>query len=235
MPVERFYSPQEFTPQQNLVLEETEFHHLAHVVRIQVGEEVELVNGAGALARATVRTLQKKSATLEIIAVSKQQPAQREVILAQAVTRLSRLDFILEKGTELGMTQLWLFPGDRSDRKGINEVQVGRMAAVTIAAMKQCGRLFLPKIVLKEALARWEIPPYVSFFGDVAPEAPGITQFLQQQLQKDVLFYIGPESGFSDNEQRELQRLKARGVKLHSNILRADTAALVALAAITVP
>jgi 16S rRNA (uracil1498-N3)-methyltransferase len=229
MPAERFYVPQDLFLDQVVLLEDQEFHHLVNVMRSKEGEAVEVVNGKGALGYATVQRIEKKRASLHIKDVLFESKNKIEIILAQAIPRLNRLDFILEKGTELGMSQLWLFPTQLSDRKELTDHQLERMKSITIAAMKQCGRLFLPQIVIKPALPKWEKPAYNCFFGDLNPQAPIFSKLQHTNLEKGILFYIGPESGFTAEETQLLQRMGVEGVKLHPNILRTDTAALVAL------
>ena len=144
------------------------------------------------------------------------------------------IGWILEKGTELGLTEFWLFPGHHSERKTLTEHQLQRLRALTIAAMKQCGRLYLPTITLKPPLSEWESPHPPAFFGDLSPDAPPLFNAWQQNPRQDeVLFFIGPESGFSKEEESTLRHFDATGVKLHQNILRTDTAALAALTLIS--
>jgi len=227
MPAERYYLSEKFGVGEELFLVEDEFQHLTRVMRAKESEEIELVNGAGGLASAIIERLEKKRAVLKIEKVSTESPSSKKIILAQAIPRINRLDFIVEKGTELGMSELWLFPGKLSERKDLSEHQLNRLKAVTIASMKQCGRLFLPNILLKKPLDKWESLPSPAFFGDLNPQAP----LLQStKIPDQVIFFIGPESGFTDDEEKKLQTLGAQGVKLHPNILRTDTAALVALA-----
>lgn len=230
MPAERFYINTDLAKSQNIFLEDQEFHHLAHVMRIKPNEEVEIVNGQGVLAKAVVLQIDKKRATLQIQSLEQQKTPSNELILAQAIPRPSCLDFILEKGTELGMTQIWLFPTKHGGRKRFNEQQLARMKTITIASMKQCGRLFLPVIYEKPSLEQWKSPQYPAFFGDLDSHTPPFKDVLQQKKSKSLIFFVGPESGFSDEEINILKSLPATGVKLHENILRAETAAIVALA-----
>lgn len=233
MPAERFFAEQPLKMGESLYLENQEHHHLVHVMRVEVGETIELVNGSGALAKALVERVEKKRALLRILNVHTEQRPSTEIILAQAIPRSNRIDFILEKGTELGMTQLWLFPAIQGERKRLTEHQFERLRGLTIAAMKQCGRLYLPTIIEKPPLAQWEAPSYPSFFGDTDPKAPPFLPLWQKERTKGIVFYIGPESGFTETEIEQLHRLKAKGVKLHPHILRTDTAALTALSLIT--
>lgn len=233
MPAERYFVEGNFHTGSQVKLEGQEHHHLVHVMRAKAGESVELINGAGELAIAIISQIEKKRATLEIQKISKEPKPGFEIVLAQATPRINRLDFILEKGTELGMTQLWLFPGDNSERKSLTEHQLDRMRSLVIAAMKQCGRLYLPTISQKSSLTNWKQQEFPCFFGDVGSEAPPLAKAWQNTSHSNgVIFFIGPESGFSDKEEKALKDLGALGVKLHDNILRTDTAALAALAQI---
>lgn len=233
MPAERFYSDSPLTLNDTIILRDQEFHHLKHVMRITQGQEVEVVNGAGVLAIANVGKLAKDHVALTIVSSEITPQPIEEVILVQAMPRSNRLDFILEKGTELGVTQFWLFPSFHSPRKQMTENQVERMQALTIAAMKQCGRLHLPHVILKPPLSEWSVPPGRLFFGDVCPGAPRfLDSWKESKPTFPVLFFTGPESGFTEDEVNRLKEWKAQGVKLHSHILRTETASLVALSLI---
>ena len=230
MPAERFFISHPLSETKQLSLEGSEFHHLIHVMRAKEGDSIELVNGVGELATLSIFAIEKKRALLQVETVIFEAKPTFEVILAQAVPRTNRLDFILEKGTELGMTQLWLFSTARSEKKTMTDQQVERMQAVTISAMKQCGRLYLPSITVKQPLSFGEKAQYPIFFGDVDPAAPSLIQAWQTEPpQGGVIFYIGPEGGFTEKETKKILANGGRGVKLHNNILRTDTAALSAL------
>jgi 16S rRNA (uracil1498-N3)-methyltransferase len=235
MPENRFFFENSLAEQDLIPLEGNEFHHLVHVMRGKVDDRIEVVNGLGEMADARVAEIGKKRAMIHIDKVKHQPLPQFEVILAQAIPRLNRLDFIVEKGTELGMTKLLLFPGTHSERKKFTDDQLQRMRQVTIAAMKQCGRLDLPAIELKPSLKEWkEFAGMEAYYGDVSPAAPVLmTEWQKAPPKKGVIFFIGPETGFSDEEIGILKELGAKGVRLHPNILRTDTAALVALALVS--
>lgn len=231
MPVERYFLEEPLTLNSKKTLKETEFHHLAHVLRTREGETVEIVNGQGVLAYATVESIQRDKALLSIDKVEESSNVAPRLILAQAMPKPNRLDFILEKGTELGVSEFWLFPGQLSAKKELYPNQIERAKTMTVAAMKQCGRLFLPSIEIKPALKQWNRPEGTSFFGDVNPEALPFLRTWQQLLEKPApfIFFVGPESGFTDDEHLLLRKMGAQGVKLHENILRTDTAALMAM------
>lgn len=232
MPAERFYIDGEIHPQAKIILQGNEFHHLAKVMRKQKGDLIELVNGKGTLAIATVQEVRKDQAILLIDEAKTEPLLSPRLILAQAITKPDRLAFILEKGTELGVDAFWFFPGHLGQHKELYPQQQERARALTIAAMKQCGRLTLPSIELKPVLEKWPLIEGQSFFGDLDPEAPWLgSKEASPSSVYPIIFFTGPESGWSDKEVHLLKEKGAKGVKLHHNILRTrtDRASIVAL------
>jgi 16S rRNA (uracil1498-N3)-methyltransferase len=234
MPAERYFLEEIFKEREIFALKGSEFHHLAHVMRTRKGESVELVNGKRSLAQAIVLDLKKDRALLEIEHVFNEPEHPYRFILAQAIPKLNRLDIILEKGTELGVDCFWLFPGDYSVIKECYPSHLERARAVTISAMKQCGRLTLPSLMIQPAIEQWDPDPFVQmrvFFGDLDPKAPifesAWNSFNDSSYQ--VVFITGPEGGFSAQEMAALKEKGAIGVKLHPNILRTDTASVMAM------
>jgi 16S rRNA (uracil1498-N3)-methyltransferase len=252
MPAERYYLDNIFKAHGQLELKGSEFHHLAHVMRTRKGDSVELVNGKGSLAQAIVQDLAKDKAMLKIEHVYQEPDPPCRLILAQALPKPNRLDFILEKGTELGVNKFWLFPGHYSAKRECSPSQWERAQMVTIAAMKQCGRLHLPSLHLQPTIDQWKNWTNATiFFGDLDPEAilfeaawknlytprSNGSLFEGENLIKEcishpsypIIFITGPEGGFSQQEVQCLKDMGAQGVKLHNNILRTDTASLMAL------
>lgn len=228
MPTERYFLNASLEKEHTIFIKGTEFHHLAHVMRTKVNDKVEVLNGRGALAIAKVLELKKDHAKLYIEDIYCEQPKSSALILAQAIPKPNRLDYILEKGTELGADIFWLFPGQLSVKKELFPNQIERAQALVIAATKQCGRLFMPEIIMKPSLLKWlSLEGNQMYFGDVRQQAP---LFIKQEQQlNQQAFVTGPESGLTDEEVAHLEKIGAKGVKLHDNILRTDTASIMAL------
>lgn len=233
MPADRYFIDAPLQQGDFVTLDGSEHHHLTHVMRAQVGDVVELVNGKGFLAEAAITALTRRDATLHLESVAYEGPSSFTLILAQAVPRMNRLDLIVEKGTELGMSALWLFSSERSERQKLTEHQLERLRNLAISAMKQCGRLYLPEIIVKEHLIdTFALSDHAAaLFGDVSKEAPSLLSFWLTVAQRsELLFFVGPESGFTEKEEERLKKRGAYGVALHRNILRTDTAAISAVA-----
>ena len=230
MPDNRFFIQiPNFEKNQLLSLEKEEFHHLAHVMRLKAGDTLELVNGMGSLAEASITSLEKHRASLAITSIHTEENSGYRLVLAQAFPRLPRLEYIIEKSVELGVTELWLFPGSLSEKKEVSPSGLERLHHIALSAMKQCGRLFLPKIRLLPPLQKWtkEDMPSQSFFGDTRPSAASFPTSLPND---SFMIVIGPEKGLQEKEIFYLEtNLHMKGIQLHSNILRTDTAAICAL------
>lgn len=225
MPYDRYFIDAPLKEAATLSLEGDEAHHL-FVVRGKVGETITLINGRNQLADALLQDVGKNRADCLVTKVENF-PPPLPLILAQAIPRPNRLDTIIEKGTELGATIFWFFPGDQSEKKALSAKESERLKRIAIASIKQCGRTDLPEIIVKPPLHAWEKPSIKTFFGDTNSQAPWLKDVsIERQA---TLFIVGPESGFSERERRYLQAF-ALGVRLHSNILRTDTAGFVALA-----
>jgi 16S rRNA (uracil1498-N3)-methyltransferase len=233
MPAERYYTCHPLIPGQTVIIDEQEFHHLSHVMRKKQGHLIELVNGKGQLAEGCIESIEKKSATVAVRSLIKSsEPSSRQLILAQGVPRLNRLEFILEKGVELGATEFWLFPADLSEKESFSANQQTRLQQIVIAAMKQCGRLDLPEIVFKPPLQKWPAITGSIFFGDTRETAPFLQKKDQEKIlsSSSIICFIGPEKGFSKEEIDLFERaIHAQGIRLHENILRTDTAAITIL------
>ena len=231
MPENRFFTEEDLSTDKEISLSPSESRHLK-VMRAQNGQNIELVNGRGQLAQAKFLNISSNQALVQVTSVTEQALSQPNLILCQSIPRPKRLDFILEKGTELGMSEIWLFPAVRSEKKDFKDNQIERMKAITVAAMKQCGSLHLPKITILPHISKWKTFPENSFFGDIEEEAPVFQLSLEETQQEHISFFIGPESGFDDREIALLREKGTKGVKLHPYILRTDTAPIVALSII---
>lgn len=234
VPSDRYFIDEPLQKDKEYQLKGEEFHHLIRVMRGRVGETIELVNGNGEYAEAIIKKIEKHSCTLEAITYQAERKPTRQIILAQAIPKMNRLEYILEKGTELGLTQFWLFPSENGEKREFSPSQINRMHTIVISALKQSGRLYLPSILFKPTLKMWTSIELPAFFGDISSEAISLKAALEKLDQSTSLtFFIGPESGFSEAEILHLRHKGIVGVTLSRNILRTDTAAITAAAIVS--
>jgi 16S rRNA (uracil1498-N3)-methyltransferase len=209
MPVHRFFSTAS-------TIEDEEFHHLIHVMRNEVGDLIELVDGRGSLSIAKITGINKKAASLEILSTHTEAPPAARYSLVQGIPQGTKIEWVLEKGTELDIDDFVFFGS-----KDFSTNKLSRFHHILVAAMKQCGRLFLPTLSFYSSLE--EIPLHKDFcYGD----------FQGDKEVKATQIVIGPESGFS-KEEREYLKQKGRGVSLGRHVLRTETAAVIGAYSIT--
>lgn len=211
----RLYTPQELTVDAYIELDSDELHHLKKVLRVRPKEQIELVNGNGNLAVAYFDD------TVKILSVHNGEIPQKTLALIQAIPEKNHLEFILEKGTEIGVTDFIFFAAEKSKIKEISDSFLLRMKKITISALKQCKRLYLPSISLVK-IGDIKNLSYPLYLGD-----PNGTKFITPHGSAG--FIIGPESGFSKKEIDFFQTsCKASLTTLSPNVLRAETASIVA-------
>jgi 16S rRNA (uracil1498-N3)-methyltransferase len=222
MPFNRFYLENALIANAQVSLEGSELHHLAHVMRVQEGENVELINGKGSLAQATLISLNKKKALLTIQKVEKTIPKLPQILLGIPLLRLSKLEWIVEKGTELGVDSFLFYPSELGEKKRLSPHQLERLESLLISAIKQSGRLFRPHLEILSQFTDLLKKEASIFFGDIRASSSPL-----EEVKFPVLFISGPESGFSKEEYSLLEK-QGTGIQLNEHILRAETAPLTA-------
>ncbi len=226
MPQNRYYYPAELYKGHDIILKDDEFHYLRNVMRARVDETVEVVNGKGALAQCRVTKMLDKLAHLEITDVQTQDRPSLTLNLALAFLKPAHLEYAIEKGCEVGVSNFMLFAGSRSEKKSISDQYLKRLQTIILSATKQCGRFFLPELLIKDKLS--QCLEGLVLFGDLESS----THITKQPLAPVVTLVIGPEAGITEQERKLLIDGGAKGVLLHANTLRAETAAVVGAALI---
>jgi 16S rRNA (uracil1498-N3)-methyltransferase len=230
MPHYRFFVDVPLSLDTSLSIEGDEHHHMMKVMRCEEGDLIEVVNGKGFLAKALIQHLSKHHAECSIQEVLFKEKSNQRFIIAQSILKASSLELVAEKNTELGAEALWIFPAMRSEKPTLSPNQLERLHKHTLAAMKQCGRLYLPELLYFKDLVEILQKPSCDFlYGDVASSAPSLKACCLKKTTTTV-FFVGPESGFHEKEILMLQKRGAKGVSLHANILRAETASIAASA-----
>ncbi len=197
-----------------------ERRHVRSARRARDGHEIELIDGAGTLARARLEA----RGTLARVVERRQCERPPDLALAVAVARGTRFEMIVEKCAELGIAALEPIVCERSIA-GRGAGRGERWRRVALAALKQSGQPWLPRI---EAPA-----PLESVLRDSRPlivlDSSGAPEPLPEAVQAAPLrILVGPEGGFSESERRRLADRGARMISLPGATLRIETAALVA-------
>ena len=205
-----------------------EFHHAARVVRIREGETIELFDGRGKGVTALVTRLDNDEVAATIqSAVDPARESRTGLTLAMAIIQLEKFELVLQKATELGVRRIVPFTSARCEvRPERYRGKTERWEKIVFEAAKQAGRLFLPAVeqpaTFEEVVAREGTR--ILFDADSAPDTVLSTG--------EMTLLIGPEGGWTD---KELEIARGRGVRfrrLGSRRLRAETAAIAAIAVI---
>ncbi|MFT4840044.1 MAG: 16S rRNA (uracil1498-N3)-methyltransferase [Planctomycetota bacterium] len=199
-------------------------HHLARVLRVRVGETLQVGDGRGRTATATVTVVQKQLVGIELGEITEEAPLLPALTLAFAVPRPSRADWLVEHATEIGVQSFQPLWTERSRPQGL---RADRWRKVAAAAAGQCARAWLPEVHEPIELTKLlEKPPAgVRLLADT----DGETIDLAASAAAAVLL-IGPEGGFSPQEREAAARAQFSTVKFGAHILRTETAALVGAA-----
>lgn len=214
-----------------------ELHHLKDVLRLEKGNEVVVFDVKGREFVGKIEFISKKEASVIIekqIEISKE--SFLEIILGQGVIKLPKMDIIIQKATELGISKIIPFTADRSLtrlEKGFITKKEERWQNIAIDAAKQCGRGIIPNIerimTFAEILSGWD--KYIKIIlweGETKNTLKDILK-LQGISQQGFIILIGPEGGFSDVEIVEAKKTGFLPVSLGPRILKAETAAISAI------
>lgn len=215
-----------------LQLDEKASHHLARVLRAVVGDKVVLFNGEGGEHHAVIRQINKKNVVAEILKfVDRNVESPVKIILAQGIARGEKMDFVIQKAVEMGVSEIVPVITERCNVRLDQEREQKRMQhwhAVVISACEQSGRNHLPVMHAPVELEEWLEKTKAEIKFVLSPHA---TQKLQDvKRASTIAVVIGPEGGLSDAEIQAAQKMGFAALNLGPRILRTETAALAALA-----
>lgn len=230
----RFYCPQPLIPGALVDLPEPVARHL-QVLRLQPGDPLTLFNGQGGQYQARVAAMGKKSASAEVAAFeAREAELPYRVTLAQGLPEGSKMDWIIEKAVELGVAGIAPLAAQRSVVRLSGERADKRQAhwqGVIEAASEQCGRNRLAQLEPLAEFGRWLAQPAS---GQRVLLSPRATQSLAAWARaggpRDVTVMIGPEGGFTPQEEEAALAAGALAVSMGPRVLRTETAGLAALA-----
>ena len=208
-------------------------HYLANVLRLGEGAELLVFNGRDGewLARVAAKT--KKAVQLTAVEQVRPQPEPSDLVYCFAPLKQGRLDYLVQKAVEMGAGVLQPVVTQHTQ---VAKVGSDRIAANAVEAAEQCGILAIPEVRdsvrLDRLLAGWERDRRLIFCDEDASTNNPLPA-LQGIAERKLGLLVGPEGGFSDAERRELRALPfVTAIPLGPRILRADTAAVAALAVI---
>lgn len=210
-----------------------QLNYLANVLRMGEGAEVLLFNGRDGEWKAQLSLPAKKKLILTPFEQTREQPNHPDLIFLFAPLKVGRLDYLVQKAVEMGAGSIQPVLTQHTQ---LQKVGVERLQSNVIEAAEQCGILSIPKVhtplKLETLLAGWDSSRRIIFCDEDAATNNPVGK-LGAIREKHLAVLIGPEGGFSEGERTMLRALEhVTAIPLGPRILRADTAAVAALAVV---
>ena len=212
-----------------------EHHHLRNVMRLGSGNAIEIIDGEGSYYTATIVRVDAKSTIARIEKCLTYKRGTPTITLFQSLPKHDKMELILQKTTELGVTQIVPMSTERSFLKpSVNKLE--RWRRIVLSATKQCGRAWLPEIT--------DIQTLQCCLDIVSNFSISLICWEKEKLQHikaalmthpnidSIALFIGPEGGFTENEVTMAIHEGCVPVKIGSRILRTETAAIAGIAMI---
>jgi len=219
-----------------VVLPESAVAHLVRVLRLGIGDRFSLFNGDGCDYQAQLVSLGKKSAEAELserLEIATESPLR--ITLAQGIARGEKMDLILQKATELGVSCIAPVVTERTEVKLDGERVEKKMQhwrGVLASACEQCGRARLPQILEPQSLAHFAAGDGSRRRFVLDPDAGQTLAAVAIAMEDSVSLLVGPEGGLSERDLAAVRAARYEGLKLGPRILRTETAGLAAIAAL---
>lgn len=206
-------------------INEEEQTHIVRVLRMKSGEEIFVTDGKGNLARGNLH-FEGKRVFLDVLEIKENIPNfSPHLHIAIAPTKnIDRIEFFIEKATEMGVSEVTLFQTEQTERKNVN---IEKIRKQSISASKQSLRFHFPVI--------HEVTKFSDFLKNISPENTFVAH-CEDKLERldlktinphdNITFLIGPEGDFSAQEIASLAEKGVRGVSLGAQRLRTETAGI---------
>jgi len=232
----RFYLDAPLRAGSTLTLPEESAHHAVHVLRLETGDAVALFNGRGGEYAARIASIQRLRIAIDLL---QHRPVEREsplqMTLLQGVSSNDRMDFTVRKAVELGVGAIYPLLATRSVARPKGDRADNRRAhwqKVVISACEQCGRNKIPEVHPLAAVDACLRAPQEGFKLLLSPRAE-LPLSRAVEGKSGFVLAAGPEAGFDAVEEAAFADAGYTPVKLGPRVLRTETAALAALAALS--
>ncbi len=236
MKISRFYQVSELQVDDELELSVENHRHAIQVLRLKLGEELILFNGEGGEYTARVIEMEKRNSRVRIeaySAVNSESPLTSTLVLA--MIKPDKMDFAIQKAVELGVTSVQPMLTKRS----VISIKANRLdkkmqhwKAVVVAACEQSGRTVIPQILeplsFEQCLQHYQVSACIAMLPTTDHKFKDLSAL---NTDAGIALFIGPEGGFTDDEEQLMQQYKVNAVNFGSRILRAETAVIAGLTA----
>ncbi len=239
MPARRFFIEGARAAGETVEIDGGDAHKIVHVLRLRDGDTIEAVDSAASVFEAILRIEGSRvRAVLErTLHAPSGEPARIRIDLAQGLPKGQKMDFIVEKATELGAASILPFACERAIARETGAAKIERWRRLATAAAQQSGRRDIPVIApaqsFEELLSSFERYDRILFAWELAsPDALRATLPALLEGAARILIVIGPEGGFSHLEADAAKNAGATLLHLGGRVLRTETAGLMLLSVI---
>jgi 16S rRNA (uracil1498-N3)-methyltransferase len=237
MRIPRIHVPLPLVPGSEIELPTQAGAHIARVLRLERGHPLRLFNGDGHEYAGELALVAKRSVTARVLAseTTENRESPLRITLGQGIARGDKMDWILQKATELGVARIVPLITERTEVKlGVDRTERRRAhwQAVIASACEQCGRNRLPELHEPVRLADWAAALTVEAGLRLALDPQGDVGVRELSMKEAATLVVGPEGGLSEHDLETLEHAGFRGLHLGPRILRTETAGLAALAAL---
>ena len=231
MRINRIFTKAPLQSHQPVVLEDNASHHIKTVLRLKTGTKLFLFNGDGNQYQAVIKTIEKKSVTAHIL---EQQTVNNEsplsIHLGIALSKGDRMDLVMQKATELGVTEITPLISERTEVKLKTdrlEKKLNHWRQILISACEQCGRNQLPQLHTLHTIDNWATT--LNTDRKFVLHHRASTRLDAAQAVTSAALLIGPEGGLSEREIKQAQSDGFDALCLGPRVLRTETAPLAAI------
>jgi 16S rRNA (uracil1498-N3)-methyltransferase len=207
-----------------------ESRHILKVCRLQNGDVILATDGAGKLLKVTIESTSKSRVTGKVVASQIEERPRKSCHLAIPIAASQKMDWVIEKCTEIGIDKFHFFACERAMGKPPGSKRIERARRIAAAAIKQSMRTYVPAfeshdgiLSLSESFGLYDLVVYGHFDITIGP----LSKVVSSRDFERILVLVGPESGFSDSELQILQRAGAVPSRYGDHRLRMETAAVV--------
>jgi len=225
----RLYFPDKIQSDLVAHLKKEQSHYLKDVMRLKEGDTFSVFNNQGEW-NASIVSYEKQVAKIKITAKFRDKKNEQNIWLAFTPIKQNPLNFIIQKGTELGVQK---FIPILSERTIVKDINIERIKKIIIESAEQSNRISVPEIVKLETLKNFisNFPKKGCLvFCDINCNQSNLKKILSQNDLDPICILIGPEGDFSSNERKLIVALEqSQSISLAKNILRTETAAVAAI------
>ena len=226
----RLYCNQKLSLNNVIALNKTDTHYLKNVMRCKKNDQINLFNENDQEFYSKILEIKKYETILEIFELSTNTEIINDIFLIFSLVKKNKMDFIIQKATELGVRKI--FP-ILTERSSIRDINPSRMIAIAKEASEQSNRISIPEIshlmTIQELLEEWDKKRSILYADEILKINKNLTILNRKNFVKSSLL-VGPEGGFSPEENDMLKTYKyVFPISFGETILRSDTAAIVGL------